>query len=110
MYEFTVTPEMLLVVIAGLLALAFDYFPKLAAWFDPLDVSVKRQVMAGLVIGLGLVIFAGECAGLFVTNLVCDVKGFFDLCYVLFLSIGVNQGVHILTKPSAALRARMFRK
>jgi len=110
MYEFQVTPEFLLVIVAGVLALAFDYFPGVAAWFDALKADAKRQLNAVLVIGTAAVIFAGTCFSWFITNLICSVKGGFDTLYIVFLAIGVNQGVHLLLKPSKALKARMFRK
>ena len=108
MYEFTVTPELLTVLVAGVLALVFDYFPVVAKWYDALDAAVKRQVMAALVIGFALVVFAGQCFGLFATNLLCSVKGGFDALYIVFLAIGVNQGVHGLAKPTTAFRQEMF--
>ena len=108
MYEFSVTPDFLLVLVAGVLALVFDYFPGVAKWFDALAVDAKRQLNAGLVIGAAALIFAGTCFGLFITNLICSVKGGFDTLYIVFLAITVNQGVHLLLKPSKALKVRMF--
>lgn len=110
MYTFSVTPEFLVVIVAGLLALAFDYFPKLAEWYDAKDVTAKRQLMALLVIGSTVAIFVGQCFGLFATNLICTIKGGFDALYIIFLTITVNQGVHGLLKPSAAFKAHMFAK
>ena len=110
MYTFAVSAEFLVTIVAGFLALALDYFPGLAAWFDGLLSVVKRQVVAGLIIGFALVIFAGQCLAVFATNLVCDMKGFLDLLQIIFLAITVNQGVHMLLKPSAGLKARMFAK
>lgn len=110
MYMFTVSAEFLTTIVASFLALALDYFPGLAAWFDALAATVKRQVVAGLIIGFALVIFAGQCLAVFVTNLVCDTKGFLDLLQIIFLAITVNQGVHMLLKPNAALKVRMFAK
>ncbi len=108
MYEFNVSPEMLIALIAGLLALVFDYFPGIAKWFDALKVEAKRQLNAVLIFTCTGLIFAGTCYGLFVTNLVCSLKGGFDALYIVFLAITVNQGVHLLLKPSKALKARMF--
>jgi hypothetical protein len=107
MVEFSVGPEFLLILVAGLLALLFDYFPGIAKWFDGLDIAAKRQLNAGLVIGAMIIIFAGQCIGWFATNLVCTVRGSFDALYIVFLAIGVNQGVHALLKPTEKLKARM---
>ena len=109
MYEFNVDPALLLALVAGGLALAFDYLPKLAEWFNALTDSQKRLLNAGLVFGIAAVLFAGDCFALFVTNLVCDPKGAFDTIYMVFVAITVNQGVHAALKPSAALKARMFK-
>lgn len=108
MYEFSVTPEFLLVLVAGLLALVFDYFPVVAKWFDGLEPSEKRLLNAGLVAGFAAVIFAGQCMGWFITNLICTVKGLLDLLYIVFLAISVNQGVHFGFRPSAAFKAKYF--
>jgi len=108
MYSFSVTPEFFAVIVAGFLALAFDYFPYLAKWFDAKSDDAKKLIMAVLVIGTAVVIFAGQCVGLFSTNLVCSVKGGMDTLYMVFLALGVNQGVHKLLKPSAAFQSRMF--
>lgn len=110
MYEFTVTPEFLVVIVAGLLALVFDYFPGLAKWYDAKTPDEKRQLMALLVIGATVLIFAGQCFGLFLTNLICTVKGGFDALYIIFLTVTVNQGVHALFKPTEKFRMRMFAK
>jgi len=110
MYTFTVSAEFLLTLVAAVLALVFDYFPGIAGWFDGLAAVVKRQVVAGLIIGFALVIFASQCLAVFVTNLVCDTKGFLDLLQIIFLAITVNQGVHMLLKPTHAFKTRMFAK
>jgi hypothetical protein len=110
MYTFEVSPALLLALVAGGLALAFDYLPGLAAWFDGLLDWQKRLWNAGLVTGFAIVIFAGQCAGIFITNLVCDLKGALDLLYMVFLAITINQGVHMALKPSPGLKARIFGK
>lgn len=110
MYQFTVTAEFLVLIVAGLLALVFDYFPPVAQWYDALNEAQKRQVMAALVIGTAVVIFAGQCFLIFVTNIECSTKGAFDLLYIVFLAIGVNQGVHALFKPTGALEAGILKK
>ena len=109
MFNFNITPEILIAFAAALLALLFDYFPWLAQWYDTKDVSVKKQIMAGLLITLAVVAFAGTCLAWFVSNLVCEPKTIVTLIYALLIAVGVNQGVHSATKPSAALKARMAR-
>jgi len=110
MYSFSVDAGLLIALVAGLLALAFDYFPKVNQWFDGLDTATKRQLNAGLILGTAILIYAGQCLGLFITNLVCTMKGAFDLLYIVFLTITINQGVHLALKPTPAFKARMFGK
>jgi hypothetical protein len=109
MYEFEVNPAFLLVLVAGGLALAFDYLPKLRTWFDGLDVSQKRLLNVGLVLGAAVVLFAGDCFGLFMTNLACDIKGGLDTLYMVFLAVTVNQGVHIALRPTPSLKTKLYK-
>jgi len=108
MYPFDVTPLLLVTLVAGGLALAFDYFPGIAKWFDALTVEAKRLVNAIGVIGFAAIIFAGQCLGIFLTNLICTLQGSFDLLYIILLALTVNQGVHLILKPTKRFKARMF--
>lgn len=108
MFEFEVTSEFLTILVAGALAILFDYFPWIAEWFDGQKESTKKLLNVGLLVVFAGVLFGGDCAGWFVTNLVCTTKGFFDTLYIVFLALGVNYGVHKATKPSEALKAKMF--
>lgn len=110
MYKFDVTPLFLITLVAGALALFFDYFPGIAKWFDGLTVEAKRLTNAVGVIAFAAIIFAGQCFAIFLTNLVCSVHGSFDLLYIIFLALGVNQGVHLALKPTARFKARLFKK
>lgn len=42
MFELNITPELLVSIVAVLLAVLFDWFPKLAPWFDTLS-ELKRN-------------------------------------------------------------------
>jgi len=108
MYEFSVDSAFLLAIFAGTLALFFDYFPGVAQWFDGLNESQKKLLNLGGVALVAVVIFVGDCYGLFSTNLLCEPKGAIDLAYMVFVAVTVNYGFHKATKPSAALQARMF--
>lgn len=108
MYHLDVTVALLLALVAGAMALAFDYFPGLAKWFDAKPPETKRLINAGGVIGFALILFAGQCFAIFVTNLVCDTKGAFDLLQLVFLALATNQGVHFALKPTQRFKERMF--
>ncbi len=90
MFEFEVTSEFLTILVAGALAILFDYFPWIAKWFDGQKESTKKLLNVGLLVVSAGVLFGGDCAGWFVTNLVCTTKGFFDTLYIVFLALGVN--------------------
>lgn len=99
-----ITPAFLTVFVAGIISLLFNYFPYLAGWYDKFSEIAKQQIMGALMILTIVVIFIGKCYGLFETNLICSTQGAFDALYNLFLAIGVNQGVHTMTKPSTAFK------
>jgi hypothetical protein len=107
MYQFEVTAVLLVALFGGALALAFDYFPGLAHWFDGLTIEAKRILNVIGVTGFAVILFLGQCFGIFLTNLVCSWQGGFDLLYLVFLAITVNQGVHLGFKPTAAFKARI---
>jgi len=108
MFEFEITSGVLIAFVAALLALAFDYFPGLAKWYDAKDASAKKQIMAGLLVGTAALVFAGTCLSWIVTNLVCEPKSLITLIYELLIAVSVNQGLHAVSKPSAAFKRRMF--
>ena len=108
MYQFEVTAALLVGLFGGALALAFDYFPGVAFWFDGLTIEAKRLVNVAGVAAFAVILFLGQCFGIFITNLVCSWQGGFDLLYLVFLGITVNQGVHLGLKPTQAFKQKLF--
>lgn len=100
MFNLSVSPDFLAYLLAGLVAILFDWFPGLAAWFASLSELKKRQVMAGLLLGIVLAIYAGICGQIFTAAYTCDKVGFAALVQVFLIAAGINQGVHQLFKPS----------
>lgn len=98
--SFEISPDVLLVVVLAGLSLFFDYFPGVSKSFDALPVEKKRLVTVGLAVVLAIAAFAGQCLGLFATNLVCSVKDGWDLFYGVILAVAVMYGFHKATKPS----------
>jgi hypothetical protein len=101
LFHLALTPENLSMLLGGLLALLFDWFPGLAPWFDRLSRLKKQQLM---VILLGLVaagIFAGSCRGWFDTGLVCERASLPLLVEYILTAAAANQAVHLLAKPAA---------
>ena len=102
MIEVNVTPDLLVVIVAGVLAFVFDYFPWLKEKYDQLQEYQKKQLMFVLIFVESTVIFAGGCLGWFAIALTCDVQGVLGMFSIFLVAIGVNQGVHTLTKPTKA--------
>lgn len=101
MFEFTITPDVLSYVLAGLMAIAFDWFPVLSTWYDGLSKARKQQVMAALLAVVILVVFGLGCAGV-LAALSCDKDQVAKLISMYLIAIGINQGVHKISKPTAA--------
>lgn len=94
------SPELLTLISSALLAVLFDWFPPIRNWFDVLKPSMKRQVMAFAVVVAALLIFFLQCANfIFLPGYVCASSSANDFGYVVLLALGVNQGIHLLSKP-----------
>ena len=100
MFQISITPEFLAYLLAGLVAVLFDWFPGLMTWFGNLSELKKRQFMGVLLGVIVLLIFGGSCWGIFTSGFTCDKLGFASLVQVYLIAVGVNQGLHLLTKPS----------
>ena len=105
MFELNITPELLVSIVAALLAVAFDWFPKLAPWFDTLSELKKKQLMGGLLLTTVAAIYGGICVKLFFSPLyACEQTSLAELIKVVFVAIAANQTVHNLTKPSLSVK------
>jgi len=101
MFELQITPELLSMVVGACLALAFDWFPKLAPWYDTLSELKKRQLMGGLLLTTVLVIYGGLCVNLFSSqSFACTQASLAELIKTAFLIVMTNYTIHKLTKPS----------
>lgn len=99
-FEFDVTADFLVGLGAAALALAFDYIPKLSGWYDLKSEIEKRQIMAGLILAGAAFVYGGQCLGIFFTNLACTQAGVMEMVYAVFVAITVNQGTHLMFKPT----------
>lgn len=103
MFELAITPELLTSIVAGLLAVAFDWLPKLAPWYDALSELKKKQLMSGLLLLTVFSIYGGLCIGLFASAAYsCTQASLAQLVQAAFWAVVTNQGVHALTKPTQA--------
>lgn len=92
----TFTPEILVATSAAVLAWLFDWFPGLAKWFDKFAAGQKRGFMAAMILIVAIIAFVINCDGV----IACIWANGWDLTYLVLLAIGINQGVHLLTKPA----------
>ncbi len=99
MFNIHVTPELLVAIFAALIAIAFDWFPGLANWYNPLSELKKKQIMAGVLIVVVVFIYAGTCWGIFSTGLSCTQTDLVALLNMVWVAVVVNQSFHALLKP-----------
>ena len=108
-WTFTVNAAFLTATAAAILALLFDYAGGLAEWYDRLSDIQQRQLMGGLLLLVSVGVFLGQCFSIFVTNLSCTQTGAMDLLYQFLLAIGVNQGTHLMFKPTLGYKIKNFK-
>jgi hypothetical protein len=108
MFEFDLTPELVVAVFATVTAFVFDYFPGVAKWFDALEEATKKRYVFGALFLVVAVMFAGDCFAVFVTYLTCNLIGGFEAVKLLLAAVAINQGVHALFKPTENFKAKMF--
>lgn len=100
LFRLALNPESLSLILAGLLALIFDWFPGLAPRFDRLNPLTKRLVMTGLLAVVTAAIFAAGCTGWLETGVACAWTNLPLLVQYILAAAGVNQAVHLLAKPA----------
>jgi pilus assembly protein Flp/PilA len=111
MFSIPINPNLLATIVSAILALAFDWFPKLAPWYDTLSELKKRQLMALLLTITIAAIFGGLCAQLITSpDFTCAQASLAKLIEMGFTLIVTNQGVHMLFKPTAAVKLARAKK
>jgi hypothetical protein len=104
---FNVSPLFLAASIGSLTSLALNYAPKLAYWYDKRTSAEKRWIYALVVLLLVGVSYAGDCYGVFETNLVCTPKGGLEAFGLVLTALGIGNGVHNQTKPSPETKEKL---
>ena len=99
--------QILTIIAAAVLSLALEYLPGVRVWFDGLTPAQKRQVN-----GLGVVAIAAAVFGLgcwpalslpgWFPAVPCTQGGAWEMIAAVAVALGVNQGVHSLTKRPEA--------
>jgi hypothetical protein len=102
-----VTAARVIAIVAAGMALLFDYFPPLAAWFEKQTDSAKQLISVGAALGLVVLAFVLTCASVVTTNLVCTTVGAWDAVVGLVYLIIVQYAFHKATKPTDSLKVRL---
>lgn len=79
------------------LSLAFSYVPKLSDTFEQQDATKKRLIMAGLLVGVAVILFALGCTNIYST-VTCDQAGAEGLARALLAALVANQATYQITK------------
>lgn len=93
------TAETLTILAASVLSFAFGYVPKLKDWYDALEATHKRLVMAGLLLAIAAAIFGLSCWQIVPPEYqltTCDSAGFVALVRAYVLALAANQGTYML--------------
>jgi len=102
-----VTAQWLVGLVAILLAIIFDWFAPVAKWYEVKLEGEKRMWMALLLLITCVVVFLLGCFSIFTSNIACTVKGGTDLFVLLIEAVVINQGLHMLTKPSVVAKRKL---
>lgn len=94
------TAEQLSAIAGVILSLAFSYLPGLAPWFDKLDPTVKRLVMALLLLAVSVGAFGLSCAGV-VNAATCTQAGAWSLLNVFIAALVANQATYLISPQPA---------
>lgn len=89
-------------LVAVVLSLALEWFPKLNVWWDGFTDAQKRGLMAAAVAVITIVVTLGNC---YWWGEVCPEKwttALLDVLMAFLVAAGVQQGVHRLTKKPEA--------
>lgn len=109
MIDVPLSPEWLVSIVAVILALVFDWFPGLSKWFNSLTTFWKQFGMFILLLATSIVVFVLGCFSLLTLPLTCTFAGGLEMLKIFITAITVNQAIHLLLKPTAAMRQRMFK-
>ncbi len=90
---------------ALLLALLFQYVPKLKDWYGKQDDNIQRLIMLGALAVAPLVLFAASCGNFTIPGVsvvvACTADGGHDLVQMFITSVVVNQGAfQLLPNPN----------
>jgi phage-related protein len=102
------TPELLASIAGVVLSLAFSYVPGLNVKFALFEPTVKRLIMAGLIVLVGAAAYGLSCVGWWAT-VTCDKAGIESLIGAVIAALIASQATYMLSPTSPAIDAERVR-
>jgi len=100
------TPELLAVVLAGLISLLATYVPGFNSWFAGLAAELKKAIMGLATIFIAVAIYVLACTpSLGFPYVACPAGGLWQLVSVIFLALAANQGVFMASPQPKRVKA-----
>ncbi len=101
-------------VYAGiLLSFFFSYAPKISDWYNALDATYKRLIMAGallLVVGGVMGLACGGLGADLGISVTCDKAGIIGMIKAFIAALIANQGAYLISPKKNALRVIFLKK
>lgn len=99
------TPELLAIVLAGLISLLTTYIPGFNSWFAGLEKGVKQAIMGLATILIAVAVYVLACTpSLGFPYVTCPAGGVWELVSVIFLALAANQGVFMVSPQPKRVR------
>lgn len=95
------TAEQLIAIVGAALAFLFAYIPGFANWFNPLEATVKRLIMLGLLVVASVIVFGLSCSGV-ASYVQCTQAGVWEFVKILGTAIIMNQSLFAI-EPKVGL-------
>jgi hypothetical protein len=102
------TPELLASIAGVVLSLAFSYVPGLNVRFALLEPTVKRLIMAGLIVLVGAAAYGLSCVGWWAT-VTCDQAGIETLIAAVIAALISSQATYMLSPADPAIEQEKTR-
>lgn len=99
------TSEQLAMIAGIILSLAFSYIPKLSDWFQTLEPTMKRLIMAGLLLLVAVGSYLLSCVWVVIVVITCDRGGVMHLVMIFIAALVANQAAFMIS-PQKARAAR----
>jgi len=92
------TADVLALYAGAVLSLLASYVPGLSGWYDGLEGTYKRLLMAGLLLLVGIGVVGLACAKVGSIPVTCDQAGVEGVVRAFVLALIANQSAYKITK------------